>query len=118
MVSQTNNAGDPDVQLENDKAVSRQHCKVHYDAAAHLYTLEILAKKGVGINGGGYVTPSDPRPVLNSGDELTIGKTKVVIFTKPKPVLPKKKKKKKPQGSKRRNKKFGIGDSGAFPYNP
>ena len=91
--------------LENDKAVSRQHAALCYDEETDTCTLEIMAKKGVSINGGGALTPSDAPPVLHSGDTLTIGKTVVSIFLKPKPAVPKKK---KTGGGK---KKFGRGDA-------
>ena len=103
-VSKTNNADDPDVQLENDKAVSRQHCVVNYDHASDEFSLEVLAKKGVSINGGGTFAPGDLPPALSGGDTMTIGKTVVSIFTKPRPVAPKKK---KSAASKR--KKYGRG---------
>lgn len=46
-----------------------------YEGSSHTFTLEILAKKGVAINGGGAIGPADPSPILQSGDTLTIGKT-------------------------------------------
>ena len=100
-------ADSPDIMLENDKSVSRQHVAVIVDPLTGTACLEVLAKKGVAVNGVRH-TPADPRPVVATGDIVLVGKTTVTVFLKvaPPPVEEKKKKKKK-----RRRKKAGAGGS-------
>eukprot|EP01050_Picozoa_sp_SAG11_P010322 SAG11_NODE_1028_length_6123_cov_1.537517_4_plen_197_part_00 len=49
--SKTNDADAPDVQLNSDKKVSRQHALIRHNVARHRFFLRVLAKKGTSVNG-------------------------------------------------------------------
>jgi hypothetical protein len=79
--SKTIDAESPDIQLENDKSVSRQHFAVIVDPELGTGCLEVLAKKGVAVNGV-RSTPSDPKPTVATGDIIVAGKTTIIVTLK------------------------------------
>ena len=79
--SKTIDAESPDIQLENDKSISRQHFAVVVDPELGTACLEVLAKKGVTVNGV-RSTPEDPKPTVATGDIIVAGKTTIVITLK------------------------------------
>jgi hypothetical protein len=79
--SKTIDAESPDIQLENDKSVSRQHFAVIVDPELGTGYLEVLAKKGVTVNGV-RSTPADPKPTIATGDIIVAGKTTIVVTLK------------------------------------